>query len=257
MVSRLPRLLLLLAAFDASAVSPKRVLILDPFGRNVAPFTTAVSSFRTTLARELGEPVDFCELPLELTRFSGPEGEPSLVTFLEGRLKEQPVDLVVPVGGAGFQFARDTGSAFFKTLQSWCLPQSRRWYPRIFENQRYSCMPKGESADNGGRYFATPAPDHQHRGDVRRLRAGTVLDGAVPARVPGLHEPGGVHLGERLNAGTNSETLRRAAAALVHLARIVCGGCRRSALRKERSLAAVARGRQCASVETRAALLEN
>ena len=98
-------LLLTLATLGASAASPKRVLILDPFGRNVAPFTTAVSSFRTTLARELGEPVDIYEIPLELARFSGPEGETPLVTFLEGRLKEQPVDLVVPVGTAGMQFA--------------------------------------------------------------------------------------------------------------------------------------------------------
>ena len=98
-------LLLTLAALGASAASPKRVLILDPFGRNVAPFTTAVSSFRTTLARELGEPVDIYEIPLELARFAGPEGETPLVTFLEGRLKEQPVDLVVPVGTAGMQFA--------------------------------------------------------------------------------------------------------------------------------------------------------
>ena len=98
-------LVLTLATLGASAASPKRVLILDPFGRNVAPFTTAVSSFRTTLARELGEPVDIYELPLELARFAGPEGETPLVTFLEGRLKEQPVDLVVPVGTAGMQFA--------------------------------------------------------------------------------------------------------------------------------------------------------
>ena len=98
-------LLFSLTAYGAATGSPKRVLVLDPFGRNVAPFTTAVSSFRTTLARELGEPVDIYELPLELARFSGPEGETPLVTFLEGRLKEQPVDLVVPVGTAGMQFA--------------------------------------------------------------------------------------------------------------------------------------------------------
>ena len=98
-------LVLALAALCASAASPKRVLILDPFGRNVAPFTTAVSSFKTTLARELGEPVDIYELPLELTRFPGPEGETPLVSFLEGRIKEQSVDLVVPVGTAGMQFA--------------------------------------------------------------------------------------------------------------------------------------------------------
>jgi hypothetical protein len=97
--------LLTLATLAASAANPKRVLILDPFGRNVAPFTTAVSSFRTTLARELGEPVDMYELPLELARLSGPEGETPLVTFLEGRIKEQSVDLVVPVGTSGMQFA--------------------------------------------------------------------------------------------------------------------------------------------------------
>ena len=97
--------LLALTALGASAASPKRVLILDPFGRDVAPFSTAVSSFRTSLARELGGPVDIYDVPLELERFAGPEGENSLVAFVEGRIKKQPVDLVVPVGTAGMQFA--------------------------------------------------------------------------------------------------------------------------------------------------------
>jgi hypothetical protein len=87
-------------ALCAAADSHKRVVVLDPFGRNVAPFTTAESSFETTLARELQEPVDIYEIPLELSRFSGPEGETKLVIFLEDRLKEQPVDLVVTIGGA-------------------------------------------------------------------------------------------------------------------------------------------------------------
>ena len=124
-------LVLTLAALSASAASPKRVLILDPFGRNVAPFTTAVSSFRTTLARELGEPVDIYELPLELARFAGPEGESQLVTFLEGRIKEQSVDLVVPVGYRRHAVCRaGTVTAFSPTRPSWCWPQSRGWCPR-------------------------------------------------------------------------------------------------------------------------------
>ena len=98
-------LLLTLATLGAWGASPKRVLILDPFGRNVAPFATAVSSFRSTLARELGEPLDIHEFPLGLARFSGPEGEAPLVTFLEGRIQAQSVDLVVSVGTAGMQFA--------------------------------------------------------------------------------------------------------------------------------------------------------
>jgi PAS domain S-box-containing protein len=99
-------LLLTLATLCASAAGPtKRVLILNPFGRDVAPFNAAISAFRTTLARELGEPVDFYEVPLDLARIAESEGENPLVAFLEGRIKNHPVDLVVPIGGAGTQFA--------------------------------------------------------------------------------------------------------------------------------------------------------
>jgi hypothetical protein len=53
--------LLALGTVCGSAASPRRVLILNPFGRDVASFCTAVSAFRTTLARELAEPEDFYE----------------------------------------------------------------------------------------------------------------------------------------------------------------------------------------------------
>ena len=98
-------LLLVLSPACASAAGPKRVLILDPYERDVAPFSTVASSFRGALARDFGEPVDFYEVPLDLARFAGPEGEGPLVAFLEDRLKSRPVDLVVPVGGMGLQFS--------------------------------------------------------------------------------------------------------------------------------------------------------
>jgi PAS domain S-box-containing protein len=96
---------LILTTLCTSAASPKRVLILDPFGREVAPYSAVVSTFRTTLARELGEPVDIYELPLDLARLSEAEGEGPLVAFMEGRIKSQPVDLVVPIGSPCLQFA--------------------------------------------------------------------------------------------------------------------------------------------------------
>src|SRR5512137_3136039 len=98
-------LMLAVGTLGASAASPKRVLILDPFGRDVAPFSAAVSSFRATLAREIGERVDIHEVPLELARLAEAEGEGPLVAFLEGQIKTHPVDLVVPIGGPGVQFA--------------------------------------------------------------------------------------------------------------------------------------------------------
>ena len=47
--------LLTLTTLGASAASPKRVLILDPFGCDVAPFSTAVSAFRTALLAAFAE----------------------------------------------------------------------------------------------------------------------------------------------------------------------------------------------------------
>ncbi len=62
-------LLLTLAAFCASDAGPKRVLVLDPFGRDIAPFSAAVSAFRTALAQEFLGPVDICKVPVDLARF--------------------------------------------------------------------------------------------------------------------------------------------------------------------------------------------
>ena len=48
-----------LNALGAANIPAERTLILDSFGRDVAPFNAAASALRTTLAQELGEPVDF------------------------------------------------------------------------------------------------------------------------------------------------------------------------------------------------------
>jgi len=71
-------LLLTFTTVCASAASPKRVLILDPFERDVAPFSAVASAFRSTLARDLGEPVECYEVPLDLARIGPAERELAL-----------------------------------------------------------------------------------------------------------------------------------------------------------------------------------
>src|SRR5215831_5534343 len=82
----------------AGAPAPRRVLILDSFGRDIAPFNAAVSSFRTTLARELGDPVDIYEASLDAARFSNPEKETPFLEFVRSRFEGRSLDLVVAVG---------------------------------------------------------------------------------------------------------------------------------------------------------------
>jgi signal transduction histidine kinase/ABC-type uncharacterized transport system substrate-binding protein len=94
----------LLASLCAQAAAPKRVMILNPYSRDTAPFAVVAAAFRSTIATELREPIDFREIPLDLAHISE-SGEQALVAFLEERLAENPVDLVVPLGGAGASFA--------------------------------------------------------------------------------------------------------------------------------------------------------
>jgi signal transduction histidine kinase len=97
-------LLLTLAIRCAAADTPKRVLILDSFGRDVEPFATTASAFRTTLAEELGEPVDFYDVPLDMARFAEPEKEGLFVEFLKARFEDHPLDMVVPIGAPAVRF---------------------------------------------------------------------------------------------------------------------------------------------------------
>lgn len=89
----------------AQSTTPKRVFILDSYGRDVAPFNAAASAFRTTLAQELGEPVDLYEISLESGRFPDPESQEPFVNFLERRLAGHQPDLVVPIGAPAGVFA--------------------------------------------------------------------------------------------------------------------------------------------------------
>jgi two-component system, LuxR family, sensor kinase FixL len=66
------------SVLGATNARPRRVLILDSFGRDVAPFNSAAAAFRTTLARDLGEPVDSYEESLDMARFAALEKEEPL-----------------------------------------------------------------------------------------------------------------------------------------------------------------------------------
>lgn len=122
-----------LAVIAASAATPKRVLILNPHGRDVEPFSSAVSAFRSTLSGELGAPVDFYEIPLDLARFTSPDAEEPLVAFLEELITDVPMDLLVPVGGSGSQFADRHRSRLFPTAPVLLLTGDPRLIPSGFQ----------------------------------------------------------------------------------------------------------------------------
>jgi PAS domain S-box-containing protein len=83
---------------------PKRVLLLDSYGHNVAPISTIISVFRTELSSRWPEPIDLHEVSLEMARFAKPEQEVPFINFLKERFYARNPDLVVSVGGPAFTF---------------------------------------------------------------------------------------------------------------------------------------------------------
>ena len=98
-------LFLVLSSPSAANDPPKRVLIIDSFGRYIAPFSAVSAAFRTTLARELGEPVDIDEAPFDTARFADPQQETVFVEFLQRRFAGRKLDLVVPINFPAASFA--------------------------------------------------------------------------------------------------------------------------------------------------------
>ncbi|MGO9918974.1 MAG: ATP-binding protein [Isosphaeraceae bacterium] len=96
--------------------APKRVLILDSFGRNVSIFTVSIASFRSELSRRASGPVDFHEIALEASRIGWADDDRALAEFLSNRLAGSSLDLVVSFGAPATRFAvRNRDRLFSRT----------------------------------------------------------------------------------------------------------------------------------------------
>ena len=104
---------LLLLALTAPSVSrpavaddrPRRVLIVDSFGRGVAPYNEYNLAFRSELRERWPGPLDLFEVSLESARSREPEDDGSLVDFVAAHLARDPVDLVVVFCEPAMRFA--------------------------------------------------------------------------------------------------------------------------------------------------------
>ncbi len=92
------------AAEPPAGGAPKRVLILQSFGSDFAPYNTLSSSFRSELAHALAEPVEFHEVSVQGTNSPDPAMEDALATYLVALGAGRPHDLAVAIGGQAGRF---------------------------------------------------------------------------------------------------------------------------------------------------------
>jgi PAS domain S-box-containing protein len=106
---------LLLMAFTwatAKGAEPRRVLLLHSFGWEFEPFITFSETFRSELARQSPEPLDFFDVALSTARFERTEEAP-FVDYLLALFAEHHVDLIVPMGAPACRFAQNYRSQLF------------------------------------------------------------------------------------------------------------------------------------------------
>src|SRR5579863_10433741 len=101
--SRLAAALLLQIAalctpLDAIAADTKRMLLLQSFGREFAPYDVSVEAFRSELAKGSSEPVAVYEASLDAGQAFGSGDPEPLLAFLRHRFAGSPPDVVVTVG---------------------------------------------------------------------------------------------------------------------------------------------------------------
>jgi PAS domain S-box-containing protein len=106
-VKRLAWILLFLvvfAYFGSAQLSPPRILIIYSYHSNVVPYSDVSAAFQTTLVRNLGHPVEYHEVSLELDQFPELPTQSILADFIKQRFKERPLALAVTIGAPAAQF---------------------------------------------------------------------------------------------------------------------------------------------------------
>ncbi len=92
----------LVAGIDAAIA--KRVLVLNSFGRDFAPYDSIAPIFRTELAQRFDVPITFVEASLDSMRTATDKQTRTFLAYLNGRFDGTPPDVVVTFGGPAAQF---------------------------------------------------------------------------------------------------------------------------------------------------------
>jgi len=88
----------------APAGVAKRVLVLESYGRDFAPWNTFTPVFKAELAQQSPTPIEFYEASQGTFRGDPPQADVAFAEHLRALYGEHPPELVVPVGAGAAQF---------------------------------------------------------------------------------------------------------------------------------------------------------
>jgi signal transduction histidine kinase len=106
---------LLLMMSGAAFCEPKRVLILNPFGREFVPWSEYGKSFREELLRQSPEGVDLYDVSLASAR-SGDAEEGPFADYLQALFAKKKLDLVVAISSPAIRFVQKYRQQLFASV---------------------------------------------------------------------------------------------------------------------------------------------
>jgi len=106
-------LVLLFTAGSVTGAEPRRVLLINSFGREFAPYDAFAGNFRTELVRQSSQPVDIYEVSLESARFGPDSQHQPTADYLRAMFEGRRLDLIVPIGGPAVRFAQSYREQLF------------------------------------------------------------------------------------------------------------------------------------------------
>lgn len=94
----------LISTLAAASPEPKRILMLDSFGRDFAPWNEYEKDFRAELDKQVDVPFDTYEMSLATARFADENADGPFVKYLQTLFGQHRLDLVVTVGAPAAAF---------------------------------------------------------------------------------------------------------------------------------------------------------
>jgi signal transduction histidine kinase len=112
----LTAILFIVATLVASAVEPKRVILLHSFGRDVKPWSDYAAAIRAELGRQSSWSLEIIDHSVVTARFRKARPQVPLVEYLRALYDDYPVDLIVTIGAPATAFFQRHRQQLFPTV---------------------------------------------------------------------------------------------------------------------------------------------
>lgn len=113
----------------ASQATLKRVLILQSFGSDFAPYNALSATFRSELALSLDERIEFREISVHATNSPELTADTALAVYVQSLSTDRPPDLAVAVGGQAARFVAAHREHLFPATPVLFGGADRRFFP--------------------------------------------------------------------------------------------------------------------------------